>query len=245
MIENGQLLCERAFDHATLRIARAMLISHTHRFLFVHTIRSGGTSVARALEPFAHRPPDGLANRYLSKLGLVRDPRRIRLREHETALRARRLLPRDVFDSYFKFAFVRNPWSWLVSVWSRLRTTESHRHYRVVSKLDFPSYIDWEVSRNQRHQHPFVCDERRELLVDFVGRQENLAADFAGACESIGLEGVELAHIGGRPHADYREYFDEALREKVRAHWAADIELFGYDFEPHETSPPPLTRQPT
>ncbi len=222
-----------------------MLISHEHRFLFVHTIRSGGTSVARALEPFAHRPPSGRVNRYLSKIGLVRDPLKIKLREHETALGASKLLPRELFDAYFKFAFVRNPWSWLVSVWSRLRTTESHRHYAAVSKLDFPSYIDWEIARDQRHQHLFVCDATNELLVDFVGRQENLAADFAAACAAIGLPETGLDRIGGRPHADYREYYDAALREKVRAHWAVDVELFGYDFEPNAAGLAPITRQPS
>lgn len=216
-----------------------MLLSHSHRFLFVHTIRAGGTSVVRALEPYAHRPPEGRANKLLSKLGLVRDPDRIRLREHETALGARKLLPAELWEAYFKFAFVRNPWSWLVSVWMRLRTTESHRHHAAVAPLDFPAYVDWEVGRNQRHQHAFVCDDEGRLIVDFVGRLESLRRDFDQVCRRIGVTGVKLPHEGARKreHSDYRAYYDDDLRQKVARHWARDVELFGYGFDP---SPEPL-----
>lgn len=221
-----------------------MLLSHSHRFLFVHTIRTGGTSVVRALEPYVHRAPEGTWNRYLSKTGLVRDPHKVRLREHETALGAQRILPREVFDEYFKFAFVRNPWSWLVSVWMRLRTTESHRHFRTVSKLTFPEYVAFEVERNKRHQHTFVCDREGELLVDFVGRQESLAADFADVCRRLKIEGVALPHVGGRKrdHSDYRTYYDDALRDRVAEHWSKDVKLFRYAFDPSATPLTPLVR---
>ncbi|HED64878.1 MAG TPA: sulfotransferase [Planctomycetes bacterium] len=210
-----------------------MLLSLRHRFLFVHTIRTGGTSVARALEPFCEERDGARWNRTLSKMGLVRDPARIWLKEHETALGARRLLPAEVFDGSFKFAFVRNPWSWIVSVWMRLRTTESHRHYPIVSKMDFPEYVAWEIGRNRHHQHRFVCDRAGDVIVDFIGRQERMAADFATVCERIGLGDVELPHVGARArkHADFREYYDDDLRRRVGEHWRRDVELFGYSFD--------------
>lgn len=219
-----------------------MLLSHSHRFLFVHTIRAAGTAIAQALEPYSHRPPEGKWNRYLSKMGLVRDPTKIRLREHETALGAQKLLPPEVFDSYFKFAFVRNPWSWLVSVWMRLRTTESHRHHAAVAPLTFPQYVAWEIERNQRHQHLFVCNERGKIIVDFVGRIENLKLDFDAVCRQITVVTPELTKVGARKreHEDYRVYYDDALRETVARHWQRDIELFGYAFDPAEGILPPI-----
>jgi len=209
-----------------------MLISHSHRFLFIHVNRAGGGSVIQALGPYEHVAPQGRVNRYLSKTGLVRDPERIRFRAHETARGVRRLLPRAMFDEYFKFAVVRNPWAWLVSMYFRFGTTESHRHHRVVSKLSFPEYVDWEIGRDKRHQHLFVCDDDGSLLVDFVGRLENLSADLASVCERLGIEHEPLGRVGARKHEDYRSYYDDALREKVCAHWRRDVELFGYDFEP-------------
>ncbi len=216
-----------------------MLLSHSHRFLFVHTIRAAGTAIAQTLEPYGHKPPQGRWNRALSKLGLVQDPTRIQLREHETALGAKKLLPPEVFDTYYKFAFVRNPWSWLVSVWMRLKTTESHRHHAAVAPLDFPDYVDWEIERNQRHQHLFVCDERHRVIVDFVGRLESLERDFEQVCRQITVPVRPLEKVGGRKreHQDYRAYYDDGLREKVARHWARDVELFGYAFDP---SPEPL-----
>jgi len=209
-----------------------VLLSHSHKFLFVHVQRTGGGSITRVLGEYAHVPPSSRIHRYLSKTGLVRDPLRIRLTAHETALGARRLLPRSMFDEYFKFALVRNPWSWLVSLYSRYGTTQSHRHFKQVSRMSFVEYVDWEVARDKRHQHRFVCDGKGALIVDFVGQLETLHADLASACKRIGVEppSEPPPRVGARPHPDYREYYDDTLRSKVRAHWHRDVELFAYDF---------------
>src|SRR5690349_3350213 len=45
-----------------------MLLSFTHRFIFIHVYKVAGTSVVAALEPFAHQPEKLLANRVLGKL---------------------------------------------------------------------------------------------------------------------------------------------------------------------------------
>ena len=210
-----------------------MLLSHSHKFIFVHVQRTGGGTISRVLDRYAHRPPKNRLNRYLSKTGLVRDPHKVRLTAHGTALTAKRLLPAAVFDEYFKFAFVRNPWSWLVSLYFRFGTTESHRHHKYVSKMSFGEFIDWEIARNKRHQHLFVCDKRGEVIVDFIGKLENLHADILRACAHIGVDPQleTLPRVGARKHKDYHDYYDDAIRAKVAAHWARDIELFGYDFD--------------
>lgn len=251
-----------------------MLLSHSHKFLFVHIQRTGGGTVTKVLEPYAHPPAPGVLNHYLSKAGLVRDPYKLRLPEHATARFARRRLPRAMWDDYFKFAFVRNPWSWIVSLYVRfqtsgprphddlreierrfgrtkyggadpprgglrglasrigyMKTRGAHRHHQAVREFDFPSYVDWEIARDRRHQHRFVCDSRGNLLVDFVGRLEHLDQDLRTVCERVGLPPpADLPRVGARRHADYREYYDRATRDKVARHWARDIELFGYEF---------------
>ena len=161
---------------------RGVLISHSRKFVYIHVNRTGGSSFASVLEPHVdHRQSNARANKLLSSVGLQRDPKRVHFRAHDSALAVQRRWPREMFDAYYKFAFVRNPCSWLVSLYFRFGTTTSHRHHRHVSKMSFAEYVAWEVRRDKRHQHRFVCDEDGALIVDFVGRLERLHADLASA----------------------------------------------------------------
>ena len=47
-----------------------MLISYSHRFIFVHIYKVAGSSVRRALGEYAHDPNRLLANRLLRRLGM-------------------------------------------------------------------------------------------------------------------------------------------------------------------------------
>jgi hypothetical protein len=96
----------------------------------------------------------------------------------------------------------------------------------------FPEYVDWEIRRNKRSISRFVTDPDGRLMVDFIGRFENLHNDFNRLCLTIGIAPMELLHAKTqRPHADYRSYYTDETREKVARHWKRDIEAFGYDFD--------------
>lgn len=209
-----------------------MLISHSRRFVYIHLNRTGGSSFSRVLDPYVDRPPDGRLDRLLDKLRLQRDPTRMRFRAHDSALAVQRRWPREMFDEYYKFAFVRNPWSWLVSIYHRILGTPTHRHQERFSRMKgFGEFVDFEIARNKRFQHTFVLGKEDEMLVDFLGRFERLQADFDRVCEHLSIEPVELPRLGGRKQVDYREMYDDATRDKVARHWRKDVELFQYEFE--------------
>lgn len=209
-----------------------MIVSHSHRFIFVHVSKAAGTSIERALEPFRHRPPDTRLNRWRCKLGLQWDYRRYRFRQHDSARLARRVLPAALFDDYFKFGFVRNPWDWLASLYSYLQRTPGHRHHRRVRAMSFAEYVTFEIQRGQRTQSDFLIDENGRLLVDFVGRFENLEADFARVCQRLGLGPIPLPHRNAsRQRRPYQSLYDATTRDRVARHWAGDVRRFGYRFE--------------
>lgn len=218
-----------------------MLISHSHEFIFIHIQRTGGSSLSRLLEEYVDHPqPSGL-RRTLRKLPFTRDPRKAVFSAHATAEQVRRRWPREDYERYFKFAIVRNPWSWLVSLHARIGSSQSHRHHQRVSRMSFPEYVQFEIERDARHQHRFVCAPDGQLIIDFVGRLENLQHDTEQACEQIGI-GIpdDVPKLGSRPHPPWRSQYDDATRDAVARHWKRDIELFGYSFEgvPTRTSDP-------
>jgi len=214
-----------------------MLISHTHRFIFIHVDKAAGTSLQAALQPHAEPVADSRLRKRLAKLGpLCRIGgifRTVQFGEHVGASTVKRCLPPERYDSYFKFAFVRNPWDRLVSRYHYLANTVSHRHNPTVKAMaDFSEYARWEMARANAliHQHNYLCDNEGELIVDFVGRFESLHEDFAKISERLELT-ASLPHLNSTGRNSYRDYYDASLRDEVGRFFAKDIELFGYRFD--------------
>lgn len=203
-----------------------MELSYSHRFIFVHVYRTGGQSVSQALRPYCAAPRRPLVNRRLRSL-----------REHNFGhIRARELkaaLPPEIFDPFFKFAFVRNPWDWQVSVYHYVRQRRDHPDHETFRSLHtFDAYLDWRITvKGSELQSDFVRSESGELLVDFVGRYERLAEDFDVVCDRIGVE-CALPHVNRSAHGDFRDYYTSETRALVEEVYRPDIELFGYQFDP-------------
>ena len=216
-------------------VTRTMRISSSNRFILLHLPRTGVSSVIAALDDaiFVRAAPTA-TNKLLSKWAwfIPRPLDQTYLRTHETAARVRRLLPPDVFATYRKIAFVRNPFSWLVSLYELVLQSPNHRHHaRVATMAGFGEYVDWEIRRNKRRQLTYLTDKRGKILADDIGRFEYLSEDADKIFRSIGVAIGPLPKIGQFTRHDYREFYAAPTRRKVQAHWAPDLELFGYDFD--------------
>ena len=120
-----------------------MPISHLHKCIFVHTPRTGGTSFRKMLKideekissDFDRVNEKGLA-RLSNKQNDLPSYHTPRVFQKEHLLMSQmvqlNVADIDIFNSYFKFAFVRNPWDKLVS--------EYANHYKKYCK-DFDEYI--------------------------------------------------------------------------------------------------------
>lgn len=211
-----------------------MLFSEEHNFLYVHVSKTGGSNMERALRPFSHQPDLTPIDKVLSTLRFHWDYRRYRFKQHDSAAVAARVLPPEVFAQCFKFALVRNPWDWMVSLYLFLKRKESHRHHERVKGMSFAEYVDFEIQRDKRHQHRFVMDNRGKLLVDYLGRFEALEASFDHVCEKLNIPRPQLERISVFKRPPYQDLYDDALKDKVARHWRTDISAFGYEYEGHE-----------
>jgi hypothetical protein len=156
--------------------------------------------------------------------------------QHLPAGVLRELLPEAVWNSYFKFAFVRNPWDLLVSMYHYLKShtaTPGHQqrnpdmHELIRRSPDFDSYVRL-YSLQLTDMSALLCDDEREL-VDFVGRYERMEEDFASACRAIGID-IALPHVNRSEHAHYRDYYSAETKSIVSRLFARDIERFQYTF---------------
>lgn len=225
-----------------------MPVSHAHRFIFIHIPKTAGTSILRAFvqsgvpldysalglwDLFLHHP-DGaeILDRYRRTFRastIANAPQ-----QHLPAPVVRKLIP-DVWDSYFKFAFVRNPWDLLVSTYhfqigrlDAVRALSPDVHAVLDKCASFEDFVRWfPVMRGDMTS--FLADEHGRFIVDFVGRYESIERDFAYVCERLGIE-APLGHENRSEHASYREYYTPETRAIVERHFARDIERFGYAF---------------
>ena len=139
------------------------------------------------------------------------------------------------FDSWFKFGIVRNPWSRLVSEFNWQRYGE-HIDFKTFVTRHFPrpAHDNYETGvdlyRHVLPQHLFLYDKHGHQMVDFIGRMENLPADFATVCERLALPVKPLPASNSAPHKHYTEYYDDETRAFVAETYAEDIRLFGYTF---------------
>lgn len=197
-----------------------MLISHRHRFIFVHVQKTGGTSVTAALYRFCDQEA-------------IDQARRGGLLVHSTAQDIIRVFGREVWDSYFTFAFERNPWDKTLSMY--YANLESG--YNKILRPRKPSFRQW--------MYPFGIWPKKlkpsidlysldgQVAVDYLGRYERLHEDFAAICQRIGLEGVDLPHRNPsqlRNDAKYREHYTPWLRRRVEQVYAREIDALQYAF---------------
>ena len=62
-------------------------------------------------------------------------------------------------------------------------------------------------------------------------RFENFVDDFRIVCRALDISPATLPQYNRSNREHYSSYYDDELRELVRARFAAEIERFGYTFE--------------
>ena len=80
------------------------------------------------------------------------------------------------------------------------------------------------------NQLDYVSDADGNVIVDYIGKFENLAEDTAKVFKQLGIEGASLPHKNISNHENYRSYYTDDTRDIVAERYARDIEYFGYEF---------------
>jgi hypothetical protein len=144
---------------------------------------------------------------------------------------------------YFRFTFVRHPLDRLLSCYAQkivlyarqlqmplLFWRYGRRFWPEMSFAEFVTAVaaipDGRADRHFRSQHTFVYTGGR-LAVDFVGRFEQLAQDWAQVQQQTGLG--PLPHFNPSPHKPFTEMYTPMLAQLAAARYRQDLALFAYE----------------
>lgn len=193
-----------------------MIINFTHAFIFIHVPKTAGTSASRYLSTFTgaddidiNSPLSRRARAYCDEFDL---------RKHTPAQEIQRFLGTRQFERLFKFAFVRNPYERIYSLYKFLKYNwRSWRGSEIMDRFaSLDAFIQSDFFRDAttkdsidqrllRSQVFWLCDAQGRVLCDFVGRVESFEADFEQICSQLGLPlpdpALEPANVGGRPES--------------------------------------------
>lgn len=207
-----------------------MLISKKLNLIFVHIYKNAGTSITRALLPLMVNRGMWLTYRLSRRIGVKLNSDPMPFSMHIKANEIIDLIGCDEYEKYFSFAIVRNPWDWQVSLYNYMLRNVSHPQYVLVKNMGtFDNYIKWRCKEEVRLQKDFVYSEDGRLLVNYVGRYENLETDFAYVCSHAGVS-VSLPRLNVSNNRPYRQFYTDETVELVRNAFSSDISTFGYDF---------------
>ncbi|MGB5560314.1 MAG: sulfotransferase family 2 domain-containing protein [Paracoccaceae bacterium] len=98
------------------------------------------------------------------------------------------------FDAFYKFTFVREPLSRALSMY-KYEHADQKMAFRDYLEDYLPDRISGSDNYFHRPQSDYITDGDGRVIVDFIGRFENLAEDFARVCGAIGMANTRLPHV--------------------------------------------------
>jgi hypothetical protein len=236
-----------------------MIVSHEHKFIFIKTRKTAGTSLEIALGDQCGSGDiitrismeDERVRRTIAKRGaqnyrmslskyegkdwkkLLTTGKFKRFENHDTAERIKHYLSEDQWNDYFKFCFERNPWDKMVSHYYWKKSAYQLQNFdEYISRGEageITGFLETIKSRDQ-----YSIDGK--VGVDKIYKYEEMDHALVDITEKLGL-GIPLKMPDYRAKGQHRQEKEsmKSLLSEANIQWIADkfvqeIELLNYTF---------------
>ncbi|MFC6602832.1 sulfotransferase family 2 domain-containing protein [Ectobacillus funiculus] len=145
---------------------------------------------------------------------------------HIPATKIKELIGENIWNSYYKFCFERNPWDKVISAYYFINAQRPNE-----KKITFKQFLDSYLKIPYNYPLYTIDDS---VAVDFIGKYENLEEDMIKICKKIGLpyDGwLPKAKGNYRKNSEhYTQFYTLAQKQIVEKYFVKEIELFNYRF---------------
>lgn len=215
-----------------------MLVSHEHKFIFIKSIKTGGTTTEIFLEQYCS--PNLIEEKHhrgsiVSEKGIIGSRgQRDEYYNHMAASMIKEKVGSEVFNSYTKILNIRNPFDLLVSHYHFKPT------YNITSKgreLTFNEYIQkTNVVDKLRHKCRKFQYIGGKLVIDEFIRQEYLEHDLLHLHNKLGLPESNRVisnykESEERKNIHYSQFYDNKSISIVKDAFKFYLDMFDYKFE--------------
>ena len=163
-----------------------MIISHKHKLIYIKSLKTAGTSVEIFLSP--HCGDKDIVT------AISPGHRQHKARNHGASYynhmkpnKIKNKIGKNIFNSYFKFANIRNPWDLVVSRFFRSMAIRVNENNINITKTNFNSYLSNNKLLNNVNFRQF-CFLNDSFVLDDVIRYENLHLDLKRICSRFNID---------------------------------------------------------
>jgi hypothetical protein len=216
-----------------------MILCKSKKFIYIHCLKTAGTSIGYCLSRVCSKQDViiGYDNKgeFCEKSPFYR-------KKHLSMSELMDIKPGLDYKKYFKFGFCRNPFELAVSAFYFFKTWKlpaeqqpfasiNYKRQEAMKGMDFNDFISSEWYQRIPTIHSMLFKDGKPI-VDFIGRFENIDADFNFIKNKICLnEDIQLSHKNktSRP-MDIRKIYSSTSKRIVEEKNAKDLEYFKYEY---------------
>lgn len=226
-----------------------MILSHTHKFIFFCNGKTGTTSIENALSPYQEGEEYNVA-----MPGVF-------YKKHVPPAIVKAFLPNDIWQNYFKFSFVRNPWDWVVSNWKyNFETLPAQRRQQHSLLRKVLNYKRGNYQMYRSRPLDVLSREHLYTLFDYLSVVKTLPSenssvqwpfvydidgnklvDYVGRFENLDDDfravcqrinlDITLPKLNVSNNRPYQTFYTDESKTLVSELWNKDIGLFKYVFD--------------
>jgi hypothetical protein len=216
-----------------------MLVSHRKHFIYTKTVKTAGTSVESYFEQYCMSEGEWefthAREQYVSGAGIIgyrgADGSGREWFNHMPAIDIKNKVGKEVWDNYFKFCVIRNPFDKLVSYFFFLeKQGNPHSEADETTIARFRKWIAKGVDAIDRDK--YLIDG--EVCVDYFIRFEELENGIQQVCDRLNVvfepEKIPKLKAGVRDGSiSLSDFYDAETARAVSSAYQLEMNLFGYD----------------
>lgn len=213
-----------------------MIISRGRSYIFVHIPKTGGTSMALALEARAMKDDIMMGDtpKAVKRRRRLKDVKtQGRLWKHSTLADIDGLVSADEIAEMFTFTLVRNPWDRAVSYYHWLKGQKFDHPAVTLAKAEtFEAFLQDRSTQAAFRQWParrYMMDTNGNEQARAYVRLEHFEQDAVPLIAHLGFD-LSLGHVNRSERGPYRDHYSAQMKNTITECCAEDIARFGYSF---------------